>query len=323
MDEHRPAAGHIGLGALHCLFPERLLPVGEVDPEADEDFLRACGAQTVGVIPGLSQGDLAAESCRRLLSADDRPIDVLLHVAGRAPDTLLGSDATKIQHEAKMPARMALTVDGLGCVGSSAAWGLARDLLLADPGRERILVTHGSKPTGRLRVRPPVTVVGDGAFAMTLVRGGRPYLESHALETDGSYHDLFRVDYKRVAWHGWVEECADPARYTFELALESRRRLSGLTERVLQAASVTLQDVKAVLMQNVSVRAFDFYSDLLGVPVHPVCRAMFERYGHLGAMDVVANLDALLKSPDVSTGDRVLVLNNSASAAWSVSLWRV
>ncbi|MGW9169984.1 3-oxoacyl-[acyl-carrier-protein] synthase III C-terminal domain-containing protein [Streptomyces decoyicus] len=313
----------IGIGEIYCLLPESTLPIGEIEPEADAAFVTASGAQRVGVFPGLSQSDLAAEACRRLLGTGDRSADMLLHCAGRAPDTLLGSDATKVQHAAGLSAGMAFTVDGLGCVGSSAAWGLGRDLLHADPARSRIVITHGSKPTGRLRVRPPVTVVGDGAFAMILVRGGRPVLEAHALETEGSYHDLFKVDYKRTPWHSWAEECSDPARYTFELALESRNRLAALTERVLDAAAVTLADVGAVLMQNVSARAFDFYGDLLGTPIHPVCRDVFERYGHLGAMDVVANLDALLKTGDIGPGDRVLILNNSAVAAWSASLWRV
>ena len=40
-----------------------------------------------------------------------------------------------------------------------------------------MLITHASRPTGADRVRYPVTVIGDGAYAMTIVRGGRPVLQ--------------------------------------------------------------------------------------------------------------------------------------------------
>ncbi|WP_279629619.1 3-oxoacyl-[acyl-carrier-protein] synthase III C-terminal domain-containing protein, partial [Amycolatopsis kentuckyensis] len=81
--------------------------------------------------------------------------------------------------------------------------------------------------------------------------------------------------------------------------------------------------VAATLMQNVTASAYDFYETLLGLPIHPVCARNLAGYGHVGAMDVVLNLDALLRSGEVAAGEHVLVLNNSPVAAWAVSLWRV
>jgi 3-oxoacyl-[acyl-carrier-protein] synthase-3 len=40
-------------------------------------------------------------------------------------------------------------------------------------------------------------------------------------------------------------------------------------------------------------------------------------------MDVVLNLDRLLASGELTTGDLVLVLNNSPVAAWAATLWEV
>src|SRR5262249_60025125 len=128
---------------------------------------------------------------------------VLILVAARSPDVLLGSEATRAQEAAGWHRAVAFTVDGLGCAGSSAAWGLAADLLRADPARTGVAIAHASRPTGVDRVRPPVTVAGDGAFAMTIERGGSPVLRAHRLETDGSFHDLFRVDYKLGPWYEW------------------------------------------------------------------------------------------------------------------------
>jgi 3-oxoacyl-[acyl-carrier-protein] synthase-3 len=244
-------------------------------------------------------------------------------VGSRAPEVLLGSEACRVQAGTKLESTFSFTVDGLGCAGSSAAWALARDLLVAQPSRQSVLVTHASLPTGVDRIRFPVTVIGDGAYAMTMVRGGRPALVAHRMETDGSFHDLFTVDYRRAPWYEWREECASADRYRFELAMHSRLRLGRMVDEVLTEAGVARGTVRAALMQNVTASAYTFYESLLGVPIHPVCADHLARYGHVGAMDVVLNLDRLLRTGDLDDGDHVLVLNNSPVAAWAVSLWQL
>lgn len=318
----------IGIGAVRCLLPDDRVAVGDL-PEftslrhEEAEFARTCGVRTVGVFADAAPADLAARVSRRLLADHPDEPDVLLLVAPRAPDTLLGSDSCRVQQESKLDSAFAFTVDGLGCAGSSAAWALARDLLLADARRRCVLIAHASRPTGLDRVRYPVTVIGDGAYAMTVVRGGRPVLRAHRMETDGSFQDLFRVDYKQAPWYEWREECRSPDRYRFDLAMHSRIRLAGLVDQVLADAGVTRQQVAATLMQNVTSSAYEFYESLLGLPIHRVCLEQLRDFGHLGAMDVVLNLDRLIAGGDVGCGDFVLVLNNSPVAAWAVTLWEI
>jgi 3-oxoacyl-[acyl-carrier-protein] synthase-3 len=315
----------IGIGGIHCLLPGEPTKVADL-PElatlgADEAaFALGSGVTTVGVFADGPAASLAARACRGL---GVESADVLLLVAPRAPDVLLGSDSGRVQAESGLRAGLAFTVDGLGCTGSSAAWGLAADLLTAGQGRDRVVIAHASRPTGVDRVRYPVTVIGDGAYAMTMVRGGRPVLRAHRVRSDGEFHDLFGVDYKQVPWYEWREECASPDRYRFELAMRSRLELGSLVEEVLADAGVTKDAVAATVMQNVTASAYEFYESLLGLPIHPVCAGQLASYGHLGAMDVVLNLDRLLASGDVGTGDVVLVLNNSPVAAWAATLWEV
>ncbi|GIJ60115.1 3-oxoacyl-[acyl-carrier-protein] synthase III C-terminal domain-containing protein [Virgisporangium aurantiacum] len=318
----------IGLGSVHCVLPERRVAVAELsdlstlDSEA-ADFARGCGIDTVTVFDHGSTTDLAARACRELLAKEPAEPDVLLLVGARAPDVLLGSDAGRVQHEGGVRAGLTFTVDGLGCAGSSVGWGLARDLLVADPGRNTVLLAHASRPIAVDRVRFPVTVIGDGAFAMTLVRDGRPVLRAHRAETDGRFHDLFTVDYRETPWYEWREECASPDRYRFELALHSRQRLRRLVDGVLADAGATAADVRATAMQNVTAAAFEFYETLLGLPIHPVCKRNLATCGHLGAMDVVLNLDGILADGALAPGDLVLVINNSPVAAWTATLWEV
>lgn len=318
----------VGIGTVHCVLPTAKVPVARL-PELEllghdeAEFARTCGVAEIGEFDGVSAGELATTACRELLAAHPAEPDVLLMVGPRAPDVLLGSDVCRVQAEAKLPSAFAFTVDGLGCAGSSAAWALARDLLLADPDRQCVLITHASRPTGADRVRYPVTVIGDGAYAMTVVRGGRPVLRAHRMATDGTFHDLFAVDYKQTPWYEWREECRSPDRYRFELAMHSRLRLGELVDRVLADAGVAKGEVAATLMQNVTASAFTFYESTLGLPIHPVCPMHLRDYGHLGAMDVVLNLERLLAAAELAPGDLVLVLNNSPVAAWAVTLWEV
>ncbi|HEX6473251.1 MAG TPA: 3-oxoacyl-[acyl-carrier-protein] synthase III C-terminal domain-containing protein [Streptosporangiaceae bacterium] len=322
----------IGIGAIHCVLPESgidvtALPEFELLGHDEASFVRTSGVRTIGEFPGAGNGELAALACRALLDSagagSPAEPDVLMMVGPRAPDVLLGSDVCRVQADCKLSGSFAFTVDGLGCTGSSAAWALARDLLLADPGRESVLITYASLPAGAERIRYPVTVLGDGAYAMTMVRGGRPVLRAHRMETDGGFHDLFVLDYKQAPWYEWHEICASPDRYRFELAMHSRERLGRMVDEVLAEAGLGKADVAATLMQNVTAPAYAFYETALGLPIHPVCAAQLAQYGHLGALDVVLNLDRLLAGGELSAGDYVLVLNNSPVAAWAVTLWEV
>ncbi|CCH30841.1 Beta-ketoacyl synthase III [Saccharothrix espanaensis DSM 44229] len=327
-EDFTPVDRSIGIGRIHTVLPEArvavdALPEVELLGHDQAKFVRDCGIATVGVYDGADNGGLAASACQGLLDGLTEDPDVLLMVGPRSPDVLLGSDVGRVQAETKLASAFAFTVDGLGCTGSSAAWALARDLLLADPARGSVLITHASLPTGADRVRYPVTVIGDGAYAMTVVRGGRPVLKAHRMETDGTFHDLFKVDYKQAPWYEWREECASPDRYLFELALHSRLRLGRMVDEVLAEAGLAKPDVAAVLMQNVTASAYSFYETLLGLPIHPVCGENLAAHGHLGAMDVVLNLQRLIDGGGVAEGDHVLVLNNSPVAAWAVTLWEV
>ncbi|MDR3032884.1 MAG: 3-oxoacyl-ACP synthase [Kitasatospora sp.] len=318
----------IGIGAVHCLLPEQRVVVADLPELArlDEEELKfadRAGVRTVGVFPDTEPTELAARACRELIAVHPVDPDLVIHIGSRAPDVLIGSDAGKIAHLAGLTSTFPFTVDGLGCAGSSAAWGLGRDLLLGDPDRESVLITYGSRPTGVDRVRNPVTVIGDGAFAMTLVRGGRPVLKAHRMEADSSFHDLFKVDYKNTPRSQWREECANNDRYSFELAMHSRTRLSGLVDRVLADAGLAKDDVTATLMQNVTASAYQFYERTLDLPIHRICAVHLAELGHLGAMDVVLNLDRLLAVGGLERGDHVLVLSNSPVAAWTVTLWEI
>ena len=73
-------------------------------------------------------------------------------------------------------------------------------------------------------------------------------------------------------------------------------------------------------MQNLAAGAFAFWQDALDLKIADVCRQQLARYGHLGSIDVLLNLEAV--APSVPPGGWVLVMNSSPVAAWCSALLR-
>ncbi|MBT2458185.1 3-oxoacyl-[acyl-carrier-protein] synthase III C-terminal domain-containing protein [Streptomyces sp. ISL-86] len=318
----------IGLGAIDVWLPQKRIAVPELAEletlsGAQRQAVAAFGIDTVAAADGRSATDLAVESVRRLLARDDvdaAGIGALLVVGSRAPDYLMSPESTRIAREAELDVGLSFSVSDLGCVSISAALLTASALLSATPDWSSVLIAHGCVPPGTSRLRHPVTVNGDAGLAVLVRRQPRLRILDVAIETDGSYWDLFRVDYRDVPSEQWREQCTDLTRYSFELALQSRARLRKLNELVLTRQGRTFADVDHVVMQNVSMGAFRFYEEIFDVEIARACYDNLHTLGHLGSVDIIANLAAGVDSGEFAEGDLILVMNNSPAAAWSSML---
>ncbi|HEX2296770.1 MAG TPA: 3-oxoacyl-[acyl-carrier-protein] synthase III C-terminal domain-containing protein [Actinomycetota bacterium] len=280
------------------------------------------GIDTV-LVDGRDASDLAAAAAAEALDAAGLgagDVDALVAVQGRVPPFLMASEATKIQSAVGAARATTFSVGDLGCVSVSAAFLVARSLLEANPGWDNVLIAHGSKPPAPRRFRYPVTVNGDGGVAVVVTRGAAPRILDVAVETNGEYWDLYRVDFKDKPHREWAEECKSLKTYSFKLAIESRNRFAALNEAVLGRAGKTMADVDHFVMQNLSAGAFRFYEEFFGIEFAKACKTNLARYGHLGSMDVPLNLHTGIEDGEMSPGDLVLVMNNSPVAAWSTML---
>jgi 3-oxoacyl-[acyl-carrier-protein] synthase-3 len=315
----------IGLGAIDVWLPRKRISVPELAeletlPTAQRQAVAAFGIDTVAAAEGRSATDLAVESVRRLLAREDvdaADIGALLVVGSRAPDYLMSSDSTRIAYEAGLDIGLSFSVSDLGCVSISAALLTASALLSVNSDWSCVLIAHGCVPPGASRLRLPVTVNGDAGLAVLVRRQPRLRILDIAIETDGSYWDLFRVDYRDIPSQQWREQCTNVSRYSFELALQSRARLRKLNEVVLTRQGRTFADVDHVVMQNISMGAFRFYEETFDVEVARACYDNLRTLGHLGSIDIIANLATGMASGEFAEGDLVLVMTNSPAAAWS------
>lgn len=326
----RSAAWHV---------PETSLAVPELPELASlgESERRTClalGIDSVRADDSLNPaalGELAAREALERAGLPARELGALIVVEPRAPETLLSSEATRLQHLLGAERAVTFSVGGLGCVSITPALLAARGLLCADRELGDVLVVHGSKPAGPGRYRHPVTVNGDGGQALLLSAAapGRTGTSSAPVpvrlldivqETNGEHWDLFHVDYRDRPADEWREECRDTATYSFRLAMESRGRLSGLLEGLLERNGLKPGDVRGYVSQNLSAAGFTFTEESLGIQLMRVCRENLRRLGHLGPNDVFLNLYTAVERGELAEGDHAVLINVSPVAAWSVLL---
>jgi 3-oxoacyl-[acyl-carrier-protein] synthase III len=280
------------------------------------------GIDTVLVDGGDAAKLAAAAATSALEEAGVAPedVDALVTVQGRVPEMFMASEATRVQSMTGATRATTFAVADLGCVSINSAFLVARALLDSTPGWTNVLIAHGSKPPAPRRFRYPVTVNGDGGVAVLMTRDASPRILDLALETNGEYWDLYRVDFKDKPTREWVEECKSLKTYSFKLAIESRNRFASLNEAALARVGKTIGDVDHFVMQNLSAGAFRFYEEFFEIEFAKACKVNLARYGHLGSMDVPLNLQTGIESGELSAGDLVLVMNNSPVAAWSTML---
>ncbi|WP_194835066.1 3-oxoacyl-ACP synthase [Nocardia sp. XZ_19_369] len=324
------AAAPITIGPVTSWFPDRTVPVGELPELAELSNHRRTHALSLGIDTIRCAGadtevDIAAAAATAVLTgAGLAPgeIDALLLVQGRAPQYLLASEATRLQHRLGLRDAFVACVGDLGCVSVSAAFTLAAALLRGTPGCRTVLVVAAAKTPTSQRYRAPMTLLGDGGAAVVLstVRPGRYELVDHVVRSDGKYADLFRIDYRDRAQAAWSEECASEPDYSFRLAVESKKRFAAMNSELLAGHGTTMSQVDAVVTQNLSVGAFAFWEEAMDVTIDQVCRRNLAAYGHLGSIDVLVNLEDAAAT--LGGGDHLLVLNSSPVAAWSSSLLR-
>ncbi|MEV5576526.1 3-oxoacyl-[acyl-carrier-protein] synthase III C-terminal domain-containing protein [Spirillospora sp. NPDC052269] len=294
--------------------------------ELDDRELAAClalGIERVAVGEGLTAVDLAARAGRHALATagvDPAELAGLIMVEPRAPGALSSSEATALQAALGADRAAAFSVGGLGCASIVPALRAAAGVLATDPRAPYVLVVHGAKPVTARRYRHPVTVNGDAGQAVLVGRDGPLRVRDILLETSGAYWDLFRVDYRNQEPGRWREECTDLPKYSFRLAVETRKRLAALHDRLLENNGVRREDVSCYVGQNLSTAALRVVAESLGVRISEVCADNLREYGHLGPGDAFFNLSTAIDRGELPEGGLAVVLNMSPAAAWSAML---
>ncbi|MCP3802398.1 3-oxoacyl-ACP synthase [Allokutzneria sp. A3M-2-11 16] len=302
----------LGIRAAAWHFPDQVLPVARSDLGIEE--VRA------GTSDAVELGFRAAASALSEAGLTGHDVSALIVVESRAPERLMTSEVMRLQHLLGADRALTFGVGGLGCASISPALLTARGLLAADPSLANVLVVHGSVPATPERYRDPVTVSGDGGQALLLGRQGPVRVLDIVQETNGEYWDLFGVSYRDVPSAEWRETCSNPAKYSFQLAVETRNRLQALRSILTERHGDT---VDCYLAQNLSAAGHRVLGEALGVEIGKACSENLRRYGHLGPNDMFLNLYTAMERGEVGEGQRAMLFNVSPVAAWSAALVEV
>ncbi len=160
-------------------------------------------------------------------------------------------------------------------------------------------------------------------MALLLSHDGPLRILDMTLETNGEYWDLFQVDYLDQPYASWTEVCKDTRRYSFSLAVESRKRFARMNDEMLARQGLAIEDIDHFVTQNLSSGSFDFYEQNFDISIAQACRRNLREYGHIGSSDIALNLQAGMADGEFQPGDLVLVMNSAPVAAWSSMLIEV
>lgn len=315
----------IGIKAITSYFSGEktsIQDLSEMDQLQGEEleYYNHVGIKTIYNAEDTSSYQLALGASQKLINQEDitgNHIDVIIFIKSRLPDHFISSEATRLKHDIGADNALTFSVSDLGCVDSTLAIKMAKDLLTANPLYKNVLITYGSKKFTPERFRYPVTLTGDGGMACLIGRTEHNKILDVQIESNGNYWDLFKIEYQDRSFEDYKEVCSDTRKYGFELALESRNRFSELNKRILSDSGLVMDDVKNVMMQNISARAYTYYEDAFNIKLSPFCKMNLSQYGHLGSADIVLNYQLGLQSKMIKKDSYALLMNNSPVAAWS------
>jgi 3-oxoacyl-[acyl-carrier-protein] synthase-3 len=270
--------------------------------------------------------DLAKEAALKLMQKNNisgSDIDLVIYIQSRLPQYLMSSGAARLQYEIGATNANALAISDLGCTDMTMAIKLACDFLVANKQAEIVMICYGNRPYTPSRFRFPVTINGDGGIALVIGRTENNQVLDIGIKTEGNYWDLFKVDYKDKKYDDYQEECTSYRKYGFNLAIESKLKLLALNQSILSKNGLALKDIQHYLLQNLSLRSYQFYEDSFDISLSKVCQYNLSKYGHLGPADVMLNYLTGLQKGVFKKGDKVLIMNNSPVASWSNILIQV
>ena len=265
----------------------------------------------------------AASACLAEAVVRPRELDLILDFS-----TLPGhrdqysSFAHKLSADLGAEASLNLSFKIGGCGGLHLALKNAAALMAADASlRTALLVTADSPPPGS-RSLLPITVQGDAGSAVLLRRdaGEGPLLLHTEVLTLGYLHDV--IAFARDGT-GDLTIQVDSVRIENELMPIYHLNFHRLVHKVLDKASVKLEEIDHFIYSNLSNTDQEGFAKMLGLPVGIASTSQLAEYGHTFASDLVINYTDLRREGRFQPGQLLLFASAGIGFTWGVTLARV
>ncbi len=270
--------------------------------------------------PGVASSDLAAEACRRALSAAHcQPNDIdLIVLATSTPDFIFPSTATILQ-------------DKLGITNGAAAFDLqavcggfiyaltVADKFIRSGSHQRALVV-GAETFSRIldwQDRGTCVLFGDGAGAVVLEASEQPGIHSTALHADGRHRNILSVS----GHLSGGQPIGDPflrmdGQAVFKFAVKV---LAEVAEEVIAAAGMTAADVDWLVPHQANIRIMQATAKKLRLPAEK-CVVTVDHHGNTSAASIPLALDEAVRSGKVGAGEAALIEGVGGGFTWGAAL---
>lgn len=279
------------------------------------------------VLPGVATSDLAAEAGRRCLEdAGVSPDEIDLLILGTfTPDLLMPSAACLVQEKMGLRA----PAFDLHAACASFVFALLTGMQYVASGCSRRVLVIGADCNSRV-VNPEdkktYPLFGDAAGAVLLGAGDTSQgALSYAVGSDGSGADLLwrpmggtLTPFQTNPESSGLHFMAMQGRPIFKWAV---RLLDETVKQVLEAADVTLADVKLVIFHQANIRIINSAAKSLGIPEDRIFNNL-DRYGNTSAGSIPLALDEAYRQGRIERGDLVLLSGFGAGLTWGTMLLR-
>ena len=269
---------------------------------------------------GETTASLATDAARKALNhAGIAATDIdLIVLATATPDQTFPSSATKVQAALGIDDCIAFDVHAV-CTGFLYALSVADSMLRSGSAKKALVI--GAETFSRILDwddRGTCVLFGDGAGALVL---GAEETESGILATrlhaDGRHNDLLFVD-GGPSTTGTVGKLRMKGREVFRHAVVN---LAAVLNEVLDAASLTADDVDWVVPHQANARILDATARKLGLPAEKVVVTVDE-HANTSAASVPLAFDAAVKDGRIKRGDIVVLEAMGGGFTWGAAALR-
>lgn len=267
--------------------------------------------------------DLAAEACRRALSAADigpDDVDVII-LATATKDQPIPATASIVQAKIGASRAAAFDIDA-ACTGFVYAYVLAHSLLVADTQYRTALVVGAELYSRFLDYEDKRTCVllGDGAGAVVLAKthDGAGLL-SRALVSDGTQADLVQIPAGGSRRPASAETVVARDHYLIMRGREVRdlaaKVLPVLISELLTSAKLELSDVRLIVPHQANGVMLAEWADTLQLATGQM-HATVQEYGNTGAASVPITLDDGVRRGLIAKDDSIALVAFGGGMTW-------
>jgi 3-oxoacyl-[acyl-carrier-protein] synthase-3 len=295
-----------------------------LSPLARQKAVEGLGLSHVRVCSSKQPYDLVLEAATTAITdagITARDINLILDYStfpGENSDSL--SSAHKLSADLGAETSLNLSFKAGGCAALHLAIKTALGWMSTDESiQNALLVTGDAAPQGN-RSLLPITVQGDAASAMILRRQDTegPLLLGVEATTLGHLHQAIAL----VQTNGHIEIMADALCIEHRVMPIYYLNLFRLMHKVLEASSLSLNDVDHFIYSNISQRDRDGFRRMVGLPEGGMPSLPMADYGHTFASDLIINYVDMQREGRIRPGQLLLFASAGIGFTWGVTLAR-